>query len=93
MSHDASTSHDVEIAFPIHHWPSVVSAMRSYAVESHDTLLYLLAQQVEDAMDSHWEATPGSGCGSCNGEVSNCGTWDNAQTIMITWLMQKAGLS
>ena len=75
------------------HWPQVVEAMRATAAEIDDALLSLIATQVEQVVNTHWDSSAGHGCGSCHGDVSLCGTWDNAQAIMLTWLMQKAGLA
>lgn len=75
------------------HWPSAVEAMRRHAAEVDDALLALVAEQVEQVVNTHWDSSAGHGCGSCYGDVSLCGNWDNAQAIVLTWLMQKAGVA
>lgn len=65
--------------------------MQACAADTDDALLHLLAEQVQSVVDTHWNTSAG-GCSRCYGEVSLCDSWDNAQAVILTWLMQRAGL-
>lgn len=72
------------------HWPQAIDAMIAHAKEIDDALLRLLAEQCWDTLDTHWGSN--QGCGSCNGEIERCSEWDRTQEIVLTWLMQRAGI-
>jgi hypothetical protein len=68
-------------------WWDVLAAMEHHAEATNDPLLWLVTEELSDAIDAHWALPPGYVL-----EPDEEKRWGRAQSIMLTWLMRQAAL-
>jgi hypothetical protein len=69
-------------------WLGVLDLYEEWARKQGGTVLPLLWSYFSDAIDCHYNGQ--EGCAACGGDVANCDAWEQAQRLMLAWLMDLA---
>jgi hypothetical protein len=71
-------------------WIGVAELILDSASSKSDEFLSVLGRHFGSLVETHYNGS--EGCASCSGEIQHCGPWNDAQELMLAWLISKVDL-